>query len=155
VRDDTIHRGTDNIGIKIKRIKKGGGKNMDKYILDDVVGAMLYYSRVTLFTGNSEKLHNTFFSLRKKFKILEGLISFTDYSVYPFSMQLEDAFNTLQICRIIGMENPDFEKYQIKEKGKKFIEDNVITIFNDSEKIQIKEMAGIFDKECGQHEFIR
>lgn len=120
------------------------------FILDDVIGGVLYFSKKTLFTGDPKVIHETFYELRDRYPLMQSLLAFTKNSVYPFSKQLEETLNTLQICRIIGMENPDFERYQIKSGGKKFIGKDIIPLFDKNQLKQIKEMAKVFDKKCGQ-----
>jgi hypothetical protein len=96
-----------------------------------------------------EIIQRTFYKLKKEYPILKPITPFSTSDVYPFSRVLEDAISTLQNTRIIGMENPDFERYIIKDKGKEFVKNNILSLFFDDELRQIRAMAKIFEKECG------
>jgi len=122
-----------------------------KYILDDVVAAIIALvpqDRGDKFDANTKQLHETFRDLRDRYTILAGQLNFSEEDVFPFSRQLEEALATLELSRIIGMENPDYTSYLIKDEGRQFVKDRLLPLFAPEEKQQLEEMAGEFARRC-------
>lgn len=122
-------------------------KSVPKYLPSDIVAGMLAYVDKDYFTGNPKRLHETIYELRKHFKILKAF-PFSKYDVYPFSRELEKVLFSLQRARIIGMENPDFERFVIKKEGKKYINERILKRFTENEKKILKKIGKQFAKEC-------
>lgn len=124
--------------------------NPGEYVADDVVGAVLSEAGVELFTGDTPTIHRTFFDLRDKFPILSKVLIFSTKHIHPFSRQLEDALGNLELARVIGMENPDYDTYIIKSAGQEFIRAHILPLFDKNDRDQISEIAKIFAQKCGK-----
>jgi len=48
------------------------------------------------------------------------------------------------------MENPDFERFVIKEEGKKYIEERILKRFTEGEKKILKKIGKQFAEKCGE-----
>lgn len=84
-------------------------RSVPRYLPSDIIAGMLAHVNKDYFTGNPKRIHEAVFELRTHFKILKAF-HFSKYDVYPFSRELEKVLFSLQRARIIGMENPDFER---------------------------------------------
>lgn len=122
-------------------------KSTPRHLPSDIIAGMLAYANIDHFTGNPEQIHKTIYKLRKQFEILK-VFPFSKYDVYPFSRELEKVLFSLQRARIIGMENPDFERFVIKENGKKYIQERILKRFTNDEKIMLGEIGKQFAKKC-------
>jgi hypothetical protein len=126
-----------------------GGKEMEKkkYVPGDIIAGIFFYLEAPYFTGDIGKIHATIFEAKEKFKILKAF-PFSVEDVSPFSRRLEDVLNRLELSRVIGMENPDFTRFLVKEKSKKYLEERIIPLFDDREKEQLRSIAAIFKEKC-------
>ena len=122
-------------------------KSAPKYLPIDIVAGMLSYVSNEKFTGNPKQIHETIYKLRRRFKILKAF-PFSKYDVYPFSRELEKVLFSLQRARIIGMENPDFEKFVIKKQGREYITQNILKRFTNEEKKTLKKIGKELGKKC-------
>ena len=113
----------------------------------DIIAAVLYYSYLNHFRGDLKLIHETVFELRKDSNLLKSF-PFSQNDVYPFSRQLEDALFSLERSRIIGMENPDFEMFIIKEKGKTYIQEKIIPRFNRGQLDELENLGKKFSSKC-------
>lgn len=120
-----------------------------KYVLGDVVCALLTKGNLEAFTGDTAKIHKTFHAMRTDFPLLQRTMVFSDREVFPFSRELEEALLKLELSRIIGMENPDYDRYIVKSAGREFVEKYIVPLFSEEELRQIQEMASVFAEECG------
>ena len=111
------------------------------YIFDDVLAGVAFYVRGEL--GGISKLQGFFCDAREKYSILDGLLSFSTNSVSRWSKQLEGAVDVLSLSRILTMDG-DLERYSVSEKGKRFIEKDILPLFNSKERTQLIEMAQSF-----------
>ncbi|MEW6409671.1 MAG: hypothetical protein AB1488_06105 [Nitrospirota bacterium] len=118
-----------------------------KYLPSDIIAGILSYANINHFTGNPEQIHKTIYNLRKQFAILK-VFPFSKYDVYPFSRELEKVLFSLQRARIIGMENPDFERFVIKENGKKYIKEKILKRFTKDEKVMLRGIGKQFARKC-------
>ena len=119
-----------------------------RYIASDVVAAILAEAGVDAFTGDSTAIQDTFFRMAQSFELLETTMPFSTREVTPFSRDLEDALVSLELSRIIGMENPDYDRYIVKSAGREFVQEYILPLFTDEEKKQIREMAVFFAEKC-------
>lgn len=124
----------------------------ERFLPDDVVAGMLYFYCAELdlnnFTGKKGKIHEAFFSMKQGHGDLLRRFNFTTDEKYPFSRMLEGVLSRLQLSRIIGMENPYFEKYEVKEKARVYLESIATKRFNEQERKELKEMAKAFSEKC-------
>lgn len=118
-----------------------------KYLPSDVIAGMLAYVNASNFTGHPKCIHETVYKLRKRFPVFKAF-AFSTNDIYPFSRKLEKVLFTLQRARIIGMENPDFEKFVIKENGKKYINDVVLKKFTPTEQKELRKAGKQFGTMC-------
>ncbi len=122
-----------------------------KYILDDIVAAIIALvpeEEGDKFDANTRQIHETFRELRERYTILRDRLNFSQGDIFPFSRQLEEAFATLELSRIIGMENPDYTRYLIKQEGRRFVTERLLPLFSDDEKQQLRSMAEEFAQRC-------
>ena len=122
-----------------------------KYILDDIVAAVIALvpeSRGDKFDASTRQIHDAFRDMREHYPILKDQLSFSQEDVFPFSRQLEEAFATLELSRIIGMENPDYTRYLIKPGGRSFVKDRLLPLFAEEEQQQLRDMAEVFAQRC-------
>lgn len=122
-----------------------------KYILDDIVAAIIALvppEQGDKFEANTRQIHETFHDLRERYSILRDRLNFSQEDVFPFSRQLEEALGTLELSRIIGMENPDYTRYLIKEDGRAFVKERLLPLFSDNERQQLEAMAAEFAQRC-------
>lgn len=120
-----------------------------RYVVSDIVAAILAESGVDAFTGNSIEIQETFFKLSQDSALLKKAMPFSMREATPFSRELEDSLIKLELSRIIGMENPDYDRYIVKSFGKQFITTYIMPLFNDAERQEIKDLALIFVQKCG------
>ena len=129
------------------------GQKIPRYLPDDVIAAMLYYVATTFekryFSGDARLIHTPLAELKRKGDTLLQKFPFSENDIFPFSRVLEDVLARLQSSRIIGMENPDFERYEIKTAAQDYVEREIISRFNDSEKEGIKKIAEYFAQRAG------
>ena len=122
------------------------------YVPDDVVAGVLSFLKVNLITGNAEPIHRTLSRLRANHAVLQDF-TFSSTTRYPFSRLLEEVLTRLQLARVIGMDNPDYDRYRINTSAKKIIQDEVVKRrFTEDERRQLEEIAGELEKECGIEE---
>lgn len=122
---------------------------LGSYIVDDVVAAIIaLVPNGNRFEANTRQIHETFRDLREQYSILQGKLNFSQDDVFPFSRQLEEAFATLELSRIIGMENPDYTRYLIKDEGRRFVTAQLLPLFSDEEQQQLRAMAIEFAQRC-------
>lgn len=105
-------------------------------------------ARETRFTGESERIHTILERVQRHYSVLDSF-NFTQDDLFPFSKELEDSLAILQRSRMIKMENPDFIEYVVPTSTKRLVEREVIEMFDDSERQELKELASIFAAECG------
>lgn len=115
----------------------------------DILAGILCFLKGSRFSGDPEKIHSTIARLQRHYSILDAF-TFTRGDVYPFSRLLEDSLSILQRSRVIGMENPDYDTYCVKEESKQFIGENVLGNFFAEQREQLQEIAEIFEAECGK-----
>lgn len=129
------------------------GQKIPKYLPDDIIAAMLYYVATTFekryFSGDARLIHAPLAELKRKGNPLLQKFPFSENDIFPFSRVLEDVLTRLQISRIIGMENPDFERYEIKTAAQDYVEREIISRFDDSEKEEIKKIGEYFAERAG------
>ncbi len=120
----------------------------EERVADDVIAAMLSFIKAESFSGDPKVIHNAIFHLREDYADLLQEFVFTDpdHDVYPMSPLLERVFSRLQLSRIIRMENPDFEVYILKERARKYAQENILTRFSHEEAERLEEMAGRFEE---------
>lgn len=92
---------------------------------DDVLLALLALGpdAETRLTGVSEIIHKTVFHLKTDYPEAFAEFIFSSSTSYPYSEQLASSLHSLQWCRLIGMENPDFRVY--------FVRDSVRRVFQE------------------------
>jgi hypothetical protein len=122
---------------------------LPKYLSTDIIAAVLFYSNLEYFTGDLKLIHETIFKMRNRSKLLRHF-PFSENDVYPFSRQLEDVLFSLERSRIIGMENPDFEKFKIKQKGKDYIKEKILPRFGDKERTELESLGAEFRSYCSK-----
>lgn len=123
-------------------------------VASDILAGVLSYLDIDKFSGNPERLHQTFARMRGLYPILRPF-TFTSRDNYPFSRLLEDSFSILQRSRLIRMENPSYDTYLITDSARSFVQDHIIPLFGPDEQQQLKELASIFAVECGSEIPIR
>jgi hypothetical protein len=124
-------------------------KEAMKPVPSDILAGILCFLKGSRFSGDPEKTHSTIARLQRHYSILDAF-TFTRGDVYPFSRLLEDSLSILQRSRVIGMENPDYDAYCVKQESKQFIEEKVLGCFSDEDRQQLREIAEIFEAECGK-----
>ena len=115
---------------------------------DMVIAGILSRVKRYRFTGDAKRIHETFHELKKSFPELLGMFGFASGPAHIFSRALERSLARLQLSRIIGMENPDFETYLIKNAAKSYLSE-VFMRFGPTEQEVLEKMARIFDEKCG------
>jgi hypothetical protein len=120
---------------------------LPKYLSTDIVAGVLFYSKLESFTGNIRLIHETIYRLRDHSRLLRSF-PFSLNDVYPFSRQLEDVLFSLERSRIIGMDNPDFESFKIKKKGKTYIQKKILPRFGESELHELEKLGEEFRAAC-------
>ena len=117
-----------------------------KRVADDVIAAMLSFVKAGSFKGDPKLIHETIFDLKKRYPELLEDFAFSDpeHDVYPLSPLLERVLSRLQLSRIIRMENPDFETYIFKVRARNYTRKNILSRFDNDEKLQLEEMAKDF-----------
>lgn len=118
------------------------------YVPDDIVAGMLSFFKGDYFTSDPERIHETIAKARVTYRILE-VFPFSKDDAYPFSRLLERVLARLQVSRIIGMDNPTYDRYAIKEEGRKLIKEEILPFFDKEQQEQIRELATYFESECG------
>jgi hypothetical protein len=119
----------------------------NELVASDVLAAILASLHVNKFTGDTEKIHTTLARAKRHYPILNSF-TFSSGDVYPFSRQLEDALSILQRSRMIRMENPDYDTYVLTPNGR-IVGTEYTSVFDEAGQKQIKELAEIFEFECG------
>lgn len=119
----------------------------DTVVASDVLAAILGSLGSDKFTGDPEKIHTTLSRAKRHYPIL-NIFSFSSGDVYPFSRELEDALSILQRSRMIRMQNPDYDTYVVTHNGRRVARE-YLSHFGETEQKQIKELAEIFEFECG------
>ncbi len=61
------------------------------------------------FTGNHERIHRNFYSLKKHYPEYFHRLSFDENNHYPYSRDLDAILQDFQICGIINKLNPTFK----------------------------------------------
>lgn len=119
------------------------------YVLDDVLAVMLAETNTEAFTGDTARIHETFYELSQEFPLLKPLMNFTNLYAYPYSRQLDEGLVRLETSRLIGMENPDYNRYVIKSATINLAKNHLAGIFKEDELQQIRKMAKLFKETCG------
>jgi hypothetical protein len=118
------------------------------YLPDDVIAGVLGSLEVSIFTSDASRIHPALACLREKYPVLRGF-TFSTGDLYPFSRLLERVLTRLQLARLIGMDNPDYERYRISDGAKKFIQDEVLPRFTPDQQAEIRAIAAGFGEACG------
>ncbi len=74
----------------------------------------------------------------------EFVFSRRDY--YPYSVLLERVLFRLQNADLINTVNPDFKVCIVSEDSKKYIKENIVTLFTAPERSKLAEMGAFFQK---------
>lgn len=74
-------------------------------------------------TGVSKRIHEAVYDLKRDYPAAFAEFVFSSSTSYPYSEQLASSLHSLQWCRLIGMENPDFRVY--------FVRDSVRGVFQE------------------------
>ena len=119
----------------------------DTVVASDVLAAILGSLSGSKFTGNPEAIHTTLARAKRHYPVL-SVFSFSSGDVYPFSRDLENALSILQRSRLIRMQNPDYDTFVVTRNGRR-VADEYLSRFSEAEVKQIKELAEIFETECG------
>lgn len=108
---------------------------------DNIITAVLFFLS-SEFTSDSAKLHTGIRALQEKEKYKELLedFSFVDAYPFPYSSLLERVLQRLQECMLIRWKalEPIFE---ISERARKAIKDELLPKFNQEQQRQLKSMA--------------
>jgi len=117
------------------------------YVLDDIIAGMLILTGLSSFTGKPLDIHRFIYDERRKYTILNSF-SFSQDDIHPFSRVLERVLSRLELSRIIGMENPDFDRFIIKPAGIDIIKNDVLPLFAEDEIEQLTGIAEDFKNSC-------
>lgn len=116
-------------------------------VASDVLAVILGSLSGSKFSGDPEKIHTTLARARRHYPLL-NVFSFSSGDVYPFSRDLENALSILQRSRMIRMQNPDYDTFVITHNGRR-VANEYLSRFDQHEQQQLKEIAEIFEFECG------
>jgi hypothetical protein len=117
------------------------------YVLDDIIAGMLILTGLSSFTGKPLDIHRFIYDERRKYTILNSF-SFSQDDIHPFSRVLERVLSRLELSRIIGMENPDFDRFIIKPAGIDIIKNDILPLFAKDEIEQLTGIAEDFKNNC-------
>jgi hypothetical protein len=120
---------------------------LQEVVASDVLAAVLGSLSVDKFSGDPSQIHTALARARSHYPILE-VFNFSSGDVYPFSRELEDALSILQRSRMIRMQNPDFDTYLLTPNGRR-VGREYLERFTEDDQRQVKELAEIFELECG------
>lgn len=122
-----------------------------EFVPDDVIAGILGFldppKETTYLTGDPRVIHEAIFALRDKYPLLK-VFPFSQGDIYPFSRYLEEVLSRLQVARLLGMENPDFKRYIVKQRAKKIIRERVHKRFNDEQSAELQKIAREFEDRC-------
>jgi len=109
----------------------------------DVLAGVLSFVEADHLDANTEKIHETFASLKGQFPdILDNFI-FSNNDIFPYSRELDEAMGYLSVARIIGHENPDYQLMIIKKDARPYLKRLVNRVFNQEEKESLKKIASV------------
>jgi hypothetical protein len=118
-----------------------------KYITaDDIIACILSFIKEEKIPLDSQKIHSTFYSLKKQFPDLLNEFSFSENDVYPYSKLLERVLFRLQNSDLISTINPEFRVCIITKESKQFIQERILPLFDESQQKKLKEMAKLFEQ---------
>lgn len=112
---------------------------------DDIIASMLSFLDVDSFPGSARRIQMAVNELKNDYpEILTDFI-FSDGDIYPFSRLLERVLFRLESGGIIGMVNPDFERYTISDESKIAVRREIVDkIFPREQKDTLAEMGNKF-----------
>lgn len=104
--------------------------------------ALSFSRRGSEFESPSYQLHRFFYKMKKRYpKLLEDVF-FNHDPEFPFSEEIENAFNRLQESGYVSRPNPSFDRYRVDTDFGDEIKDSSL-----DEIDPIKEIADEFKRE--------
>jgi hypothetical protein len=120
---------------------------LQRYIApDDIILAIFSSSGGEPLPANDEKIHRAIYELKKKYPQWLGAFSFSRNDVYPFSKLLERVLLRLEISHLVIVKNPNLI---IPPESKQYIQENVLPLFTEEQKEQLKQMGELFKQLVG------
>jgi len=132
---------------------------IEERIPDDIIAGMLYYlqeieeeiegegKEAVPMRFNTNRIHKTIESAKTEFPELLNPFVFSYKRRDPYSPMLAGVIARLELSRIITIENPEYDQFIVKRSARKYIEQNILPLFDRTERAQLKKMAGKFFKE--------
>ena len=112
--------------------------------IDGIIASIFALSKRDRISADPKYLHNTFYSLKKKFpEILIDFI-FNESEVYHFSKLLERVFFRLQNAGIIGMTNLKFDFFEITENARENILQDFYEKYDEKKQEILQKMKEEF-----------
>lgn len=122
-----------------------------KHVPSDVVAALIFLTNETFFWSDPSKLHRALSVARNVCPMLKQF-GFSKAGVNPISRAFDEAFGILKLSRIVRMENTDYERFQINEESRHYIESKVLPRFSPKELESLESAARIVREVCGASE---
>jgi hypothetical protein len=119
-------------------------RDLRQYIApDDIIMGMLFYCKRELLPYNVEKIHRSVYEVKRKYPQLLKDFSFSRNDVYPFSKLLERVLFNLCVSDLIKIGD---SYLQIPPESKQYIQENVLPLFKEEQREQLKLMGELFEQ---------
>lgn len=123
----------------IERIKK-------TVMPDDVIASIFSFLTVEQIPLDVKKIHSAIFELKNKYPEMFKEFVFSRKDYYPHSVLLERVLFRLQNADLINTVNPDFKVCIVSKNSKRYIKQNIVTLFAVEDKNKLAEMGQFFQK---------
>lgn len=122
-------------------------KKLQQFIApDDVIAAMLCFFEREEIPVDIAKIHKAVLEIKKRYPEMLKEFSFSENDVFLYSRLLERVLFRLHYTGLIKTVSPDFRLAIIDNGAKKFIRENILTLFDEVQQRKIKEMGKLFEQ---------
>lgn len=123
----------------------------EKPVPSDIVAALLFLTNEEYLWSDPHKLHRALLVARDVTPMLQQF-GFSRSGVHPMSRAFDEALGSLKLSRVVRMENTDYERYQIDDDAREYIQRKILPRFTKEQLEDLERAARIVRELCGAPE---